>query len=88
MCKLYIINPKMFYICNICKIVKPSFFFIHTNILIKDVHDVTPCATHHYEKLCLQQLDYPITKAPKQLIYNCIATDPWQYDKLINKMSH
>jgi hypothetical protein len=34
-----------------------------------------------YEKLCLWQLDYPTTKAPKQLIYNCIANIPWKYDK-------
>ncbi|CAN5959106.1 unnamed protein product, partial [Sphagnum jensenii] len=24
----------------------PCFFLVHINILIKDVHDVTPCATH------------------------------------------
>ncbi len=36
---------------------------------------------HHYEKLCPQQLDYPTTRAPKQLIYNYIATVPWKYDK-------
>ncbi len=40
----------------------------------------------HYEKLCPQQLDYPTTIAPEQLIYNCITTIPWKYDKLINKM--
>jgi hypothetical protein len=43
--------------------------------------------SYRYEKLCLRHLDYPITKASKQLIYNCIATIPWKYDKLINKMS-
>jgi hypothetical protein len=32
------------------------------------------------------QLDHPTTGAPKQLIYNCIATVPWKYYKLINKM--
>jgi len=40
----------------------------------------------HYVKLCPWQLDHPITRAPKQLIYNCIATIPWKYDKFINKM--
>ncbi len=42
----------------------------------------------HYEKLCLRQLDCPTTRAPKQLIYNYIATIPWKYNKLINKMPH
>jgi hypothetical protein len=32
------------------------------------------------------QLDYHTTKVPKQLIYNCIVTIPWKYDKLIYKM--
>jgi hypothetical protein len=41
----------------------------------------------HYEKLCPQQLDYPTTKAPKQLIYNYISIVPWKYDKLTNKIS-
>jgi hypothetical protein len=41
---------------------------------------------YHYEKLCLRQLNYPTTKAPKKLIYNYIAIVPWNYDKLINKM--
>jgi hypothetical protein len=40
----------------------------------------------HYEKLRPRQLDHPITRAPKQLIYNCIIIVPWKYDKLINKM--
>jgi hypothetical protein len=47
MCKLSIINPKMFYIIvNICKIVRPCLFLVHINIPIKDIHDVAPCATH------------------------------------------
>jgi hypothetical protein len=41
----------------------------------------------HYENLCMWQLNYPTTKAPKQLIYNYIAIVPWKYNKLINKMS-
>jgi hypothetical protein len=44
-----------------------------------------PC---HYEKLCPQILQYPATRALKQLIYNYIATIPWKYKKLKNKMSH
>jgi hypothetical protein len=36
--------------------------------------------------LCLQQLDYPTTRVPKQLIHNYITTIPWKYDKLINKI--
>jgi len=42
----------------------------------------------HYEKLCPRQLDYFTTKVPKQLIYKCITTIPWEYNKLINKMPH
>jgi hypothetical protein len=42
----------------------------------------------NYEKLCMWQLNYLTTKVPKQLIYNCITTVPWKYDKLINKMPH
>jgi hypothetical protein len=42
----------------------------------------------HYEKLCSEQLDYPTIRASKQLIYNCITTIPWKYNKLINKMPH
>jgi hypothetical protein len=38
-----------------------------------------------YEKLCPWQQDYPTTRAPKQLIYKCIAIVSWKYDKLINK---
>jgi hypothetical protein len=47
-----------------------------------------PLVLTHYEKLCPQQLNYPTTRAPKQLIYNYIVTIPWKYDKLINKMPH
>ncbi len=34
----------------------------------------------------MQQLNYPTTRAPKQLIYNCITIVPWKYNKLIKKM--
>jgi hypothetical protein len=43
--------------------------------------------SNHYEKLCLWQLDYPITKTSKRLIDNYIATIAWKHNKLINKMS-
>jgi hypothetical protein len=37
----------------------------------------------HYEKLCSLQPHCPTTKAPKQVIYNYIATIPWKYEKLV-----
>ncbi len=39
-------------------------------------HDPNLQVSHHYEKLCSRQLGYFTTKAPKQLIYNYIATIP------------
>jgi hypothetical protein len=75
-------------------------FFNHSHVIIQapntnslkqhyqDInHDPNLQVSHHYENLCLQQLDCLITRAPKQLIYNCITTIPWKYNKLINKMS-
>jgi hypothetical protein len=42
----------------------------------------------HYEKSCPQQLDCPIIRAPKQLIYNNVTNLPWKYMDLVNKLSH
>ncbi len=32
----------------------------------------------HFEKLCPRQLNYPTTRAPKQLIWNCITIIQWK----------
>ncbi len=74
-------------------------FFYHSHVIIQapntnslkqhyqDInHDPNLQVSHHYEKLCPRQLNYLTTRVPKQLIYNCIATVPWKYDKLINTM--
>jgi hypothetical protein len=55
--------------------------------VVREFLQIPTSIRSHYEKLCPWQLDYLTTKVPKQLICNCIATVPWKYDKLINKMS-
>jgi hypothetical protein len=41
----------------------------------------------HYEKLCPWKLHYLVIRTLKQLICNYIATIPWKYMELKNKMS-
>jgi hypothetical protein len=59
-----------------------------TNTVYVNVYKIYECDKNQcYEKLCPWQLDYPISRAPKQIIYNCIAIVLGKYDKLINKMA-
>jgi hypothetical protein len=41
----------------------------------------------HYEKSCPKQIDFPITKVAKKLIYNYVTIVLWKYGVLINTMS-
>jgi hypothetical protein len=63
-----------------------SWVIVNFEVFVAFMFGFVP--TVHYEKLCPRQLNYLTTRAPKQLIYNCITIVPWKYNKLINKMSH
>ncbi len=41
----------------------------------------------NYENSRPLKAHYPVTKGPKQLIYNYIIIRAWKYKQLINKMS-